>query len=292
VAGEANLPWYLAPGFPYDDREQAAAWTDIMRYVRDTDPFKRPVTIHPTAINRYTARHACTDESLLDFDMLQTPHGRAEGAAPTARAALESYLASPTMPVVNGEAAYEMLGDSLPTAWARAMFWLSLTNGTKGHTYGANGIWQCNRRGRPHGASPQNERPDGSGEGYGVIPWDEAMHLPGSTHMGLAKAFVETLPWTELVPMPDSAVWQGVVEAPVAPQVCGVGDTLRLVYALADAPCEVRGLRPGAAYAARWFDPVAGTRRDAGVVTADAAGTAACAASGLGHDGVLVLRWS
>ena len=34
------------------------------------------------------------------------------------------------------------------------MFWLCMMNGAAGHTYGANGIWQCNRKGQPHGASP------------------------------------------------------------------------------------------------------------------------------------------
>ena len=285
VAGEANLPWYLAPGFPYDDRQQAAGWTEIMRFVRDADPFGRPRTIHPTAINRYTSRHACVDESLLDFDLLQTPHGRAEAAAPTARAARESYFAEPTLPVINGEAAYEWLGDSLPTEWSRAMFWLSVTNGTKGHTYGANGIWQCNRRGRPHGASPH-----GSGDGYGVIPWDEAMHLPGSTHMGLAKAFLETLPWTELAPLPDCAEWVGATDSPVPPQVCGAGDGLRLIYALADASLTVSGLPAGTTYDLEWFDPTTGGRRAAGTATADDAGRVECAASGLGHDGVLTGR--
>ena len=48
AAGEANLPWYLAKGFPYDDRKQVHDWTEVMRFVRETDPFHRPLTIHPT----------------------------------------------------------------------------------------------------------------------------------------------------------------------------------------------------------------------------------------------------
>jgi hypothetical protein len=141
--------------------------------VRATDPFHRPLTIHPTAIKRYTARHATDDPSLLDFDMLQTPHGQSEAVPVTVKAVRESYAAAPIMPVIDGEASYEMLSDSLPTEWTRRMFWLCLMNGAAGHTYGANGIWQCNRPGQPHGASPH----DGS---YGKIPWNEAMALPGS----------------------------------------------------------------------------------------------------------------
>ena len=45
AAGEANLPWYLAKGFPYDDREQVHGWTEVLRSIRATDPFRRPLTI-------------------------------------------------------------------------------------------------------------------------------------------------------------------------------------------------------------------------------------------------------
>ena len=202
AAGEANLPWYLAKGFPYDDREQVKGWTEVMRSIRATDPFHRPLTVHPTAINFYTARHATDDAALLDFDMLQTPHGQREAVPITVKAVRDSYDAKPVMPVLDGEASYEMLMDSLPTEWTRAMFWIGMTGGAAGHTYGANGIWQVNRRGQPHGKSPH-------GGTYGKIPWDEAMNLPGSTQMGIGKRFFESLPWTRMVPMPSSVAWAG-----------------------------------------------------------------------------------
>ncbi|HZZ72521.1 MAG TPA: DUF4038 domain-containing protein [Pirellulales bacterium] len=205
AAGEGNLPYYLTKGFPFDDREQVHGWTAVLRSIRATDPWRRPLTIHPTAIQQYTARHATDDPGLLDFDMLQTPHGQREAVPVTLRAMHDSYAAKPTMPVVDGEASYEMLGDSLPTRWTRAMFWLCLTNGAAGHTYGANGIWQVNRRGDPHGASPH-------GGNYGKISWDEAMKLPGSTQVALGKKFFESLPWTELVPLRGAATWAGEAE--------------------------------------------------------------------------------
>jgi hypothetical protein len=103
------------------------------------------------------------------------------------------------MPVIDGEASYEMLNDSLPTEWTRRMFWLCLMNGAAGHTYGANGIWQCNRPGQPHGASPH-------GGSYGQISWNEAMNLPGSRQVGLAKAFLERFPWHRFEPHPEWAI--------------------------------------------------------------------------------------
>ncbi len=200
VAGEANLPWYLAKGFPYDDREVVHGWTRVIRYVRDTDPFHRPQTIHPTAINQYTARHATDDASLLDFDMLQTPHGEREAAFVTVKAVRDSYEAKPVMPVLDGEASYEQLLGRIPAEWVRAMFWIGMTGGAAGHTYGANGIWQVNRKGDPHGKSP-------TGGTYGTIPWDESMNLPGSSQVAAGKRFLEGYPWHRFEPHPEWVAW-------------------------------------------------------------------------------------
>lgn len=199
AAGEANLPWYLAKGFPYDDRQQVSQWTEVMRYIRATDPFHRPLTIHPTGIGRLSARHATDDTSLLNFDMLQTPHGERAAVEPTIRTVRESYTDKPTMPVIDGEAAYEMLGDTLRTEYTRQMFWLSLMHGAAGHTYGANGIWQCNRPGEPYGPSPHHN----GGVGYGKIPWNEAMNLPGSRQVGLGKKLFAQYEWHTFEPHPE-----------------------------------------------------------------------------------------
>lgn len=207
AAGEANLPWYLAKGFPYDDRKQVTEWTKVMRSIRATDPFHRPLTIHPTGIGRLSARNATDDAALLDFDLLQTPHAQREAVEPTVRTVRESYADKPTMPVINGEAAYEMLGDSLPTKWTRQMFWLCMTNGAAGHTYGANGIWQCNRPGEPHGPSPHHN----GGVGYGKIPWNEAMNLAGSRQVGLGKKLFEKFEWQKFAQHPEWASYAGDV---------------------------------------------------------------------------------
>jgi hypothetical protein len=106
------------------------------------------------------------------------------------------------MPVIDGEAAYEMLGDNLPTEWTRRMFWVCMMNGAAGHTYGANGIWQANRKGQPHGPSPPAGSPP---TGYGVIAWDDAMNLPGSRQVGLGKKLLEQYAWQEFQPHPEWA---------------------------------------------------------------------------------------
>lgn len=209
VAGEANLPWYLAKNFPEDDRGMVKGWTRLMRYVRATDPFHRPVTIHPTAINRFTARNATEDESLLDFDLLQVAHAQNESVSLAITAVRETYAAAPRMPVINGEPCYEMLLGTITSPWPRRAFWSCVLNGAMGHTYGGNGIWQCNTAVWPHGASPH-------GGNYGDTPWAVAMHYPGSAECAHGKRLLTRFAWEKFEPHPEWAAYTGDVSVSLA----------------------------------------------------------------------------
>jgi hypothetical protein len=286
AAGEANLPWYLAPGFPYDDRKQVHDWTEVMKFIRAADQFHRPLTVHPTAIHRYTARHATEDATLLDFDLLQTPHGEKGAAQVTLRAIKESYAALPRMPVIDGEASYEMLNDSLPTEWTRRMFWICMMNGASGHTYGANGIWQCNRPGEPHGKSPH-------GGSYGKIPWNEAMRLPGSKQLGLAKALFMKYQWQQFEPHSE---WVRLSqsgepnEISSQPQATGIPDTVRIIFVPESKAIQVIDLGKNR-WSASYFDPVTGEVKSIGPVSTNDAGIWACPPpAGVEHDWVVVLE--
>jgi Protein of unknown function (DUF4038)/Domain of unknown function (DUF5060) len=267
AAGEANLPWYLAKGFPYDDRKQVTQWTEVMRYVRSTDPFHRPLTVHPTGIGRLSAPHATDDPTLLDIDMLQTPHGQREAVVPTVITVQQSYANKPVMPVIDGEAAYEMLGDILPTQWTRQMFWLCMMNGAAGHTYGANGIWQCNRPGEPHGKSPH-------GGDYGHIPWNEAMRLPGSRQVGLGKKLFEKYEWHKFEPHPEWVAYanDGSLKPAAGsdgPFATGIPGRVRIIYAPESRPLQVLQLNANAKYRAHAFNPTSGGLTGLGPVSID-----------------------
>lgn len=163
-----------------------------MAHMRSINGFDRPITTHPVT----SARESVSDMALLDFEMQQTGHG-----SPTAHHAMrawQGWSAQPTMPVISAEARYEGLEISPPVTArdAREAFWAhAIHSGLAGHTYGANGIWQVNTVQRPFGPSP-------SGSCWGNLPWDQAMHLPGARHLGLARKFLETLPWHEMEPQP------------------------------------------------------------------------------------------
>jgi hypothetical protein len=164
-----------------------------------------------------------------------------------------------------------MLNDKLPTQWTRQMFWLCMTSGAAGHTYGANGIWQVNRPGQPHGPSPHH--PPGS-SGYGVIPWNEAMNLPGSTHVSLGKKFFEQFHWQRFTPHNDWAVYDippDELKKSYGPFATGIAeDDLRIIYVPESHPLRVTNLKPDASYRAQAFDPTSGKTINLGMIAADA----------------------
>ncbi len=194
LAGEVNLPYYHNPKFPFDDVDQAKAWMPVVEYVRQHDPYRRPLTVHPTGLGNLTAR-GTADANLLDYDMLQTGHGGEADLPVTVRTSLASYHASPTLPVVQGEVNYEaLLGLNYnPAAIQRLMYWGCMLSGCSGYTYGGNGIWQVNREGEPRITYGN----------YPVPAWDKAMHMPGSAQVAAGHRLLASLPWQNMAPHPE-----------------------------------------------------------------------------------------
>ncbi|MGC8639969.1 MAG: DUF4038 domain-containing protein [Isosphaeraceae bacterium] len=286
MAGEVNLPYYLEKGFPRGGEKQTNSWEGVIRFARTVNGCERLITVHPTGIEPLSGRLLWHDQTLLDFDMLQTGHGKKEVLRPTIRTVRASYAARPVMPVVDGEVSYEALLGTIPAEIPRLMFWTCMLSGAAGHTYGANGIWQLNRRDRPYGKSPH-------GGTYGPIPWDDAMCLPGSRQLGLAKAFLLRFPWQRLEPHPEWATWASARKSADefdVPYTAGVAETLRITYAPDAQPVKCLNLDPKRDYLARSFDPVSGITVNLGTVHPDAKGTVSVSPpEGSKTDWVLVL---
>ena len=257
LAGEGTMPWYLSTTREADAAQLKAGWSELARYVRATDPFARPLTIHPTQ----SGRAQVEDPALLDFDMLQTGHSDRGSLASTARLVSAAWQTEPTMPVVEGEVCYEGIGEACRQEVQRLMFWTAFLAGARGFTYGANGLWQLNRADRPYGASPH-------GMSWGGPPWPDAMALPGGGQLGLAKRLLERYAWWRCAPHPE---W---VDAPDTP-AGGIPGELRLVYLAAGHawnPPALTALEPGVRYQAFLHSPVDGAEHPLGEATADADG--------------------
>jgi hypothetical protein len=241
AAGEQAMPWYNSGSKETETELLRREWTEVIRYIRATDPFGRLITAHP----RRNGRDEVTDPTVLDFEMQQTGHGTP--TAQHAARALEAWNRPPVVPIVNGESRYEALEIRPPvtTRDAREAFWAHMLNsGCAGHTYGVNGVWQVNLPDKRFGKSP-------GGHDWGGTPWREAMNLPGSAQFGHAKRLLMTLPWHQLAPATN--LFTGAISAAATPEGRGA-----LAFTIANQPVSLELNRFPDPVAARWFDPASG----------------------------------
>lgn len=262
MCGEGTMPYYLSNNREKDSAAQKAGWTDVMRYVRGIDPYRNPITIHPTRFG-----HEQVDQpSLMDVDMLQTGHSDVESVPNVIKSVRAAVAHEPKMPVVNGEGNYEGIMGRCWQNVVRLTFYHSMLNGAAGFTYGANGVWQVNERDNPYGPSPH-------GRAWGNTPWEDAMNLPGSGQVGLGGKFLARFPWWELQRQSswydqpkDEFDAYGVV-------VAGIPRKLRIAYVpMCWNPPTIKAIESDVQYTAYYFDPVTGNEIALGPVTPDADG--------------------
>jgi len=222
-------------------------WTEVARYVQQIDPYHRPSTVHPFD----SGRSRVTDESVINFDMLQTGHGdweAARGAIPKLKTA---YGRKPPMPVMIGEYCYE---GHMQTAFQdvqRYVFWGSMLSGSAGLTYGAAGVWHASVEGDP-----------GTANVYDWTTWKEGMDYPGSMQLGLGKKLLEQYPWARFEPHPE---WTeaGAFAAGIPGEVRFIYQPRRGIYDWNGI--IVKGLERDVLYHGFYFNPVNAKRYDLGM---------------------------
>ncbi|MDO8686354.1 MAG: DUF4038 domain-containing protein [Clostridiales bacterium] len=262
LAGEALMPFYGSVEREDYEAWARAEWTEITEYVRSIDPFRNPVTIHPTDFG-----HKMVDDPLLlDIDMLQTGHNGWESLAQTADMMEATFASAPHMPVIDSEVCYEGIGGGCGPDIQRFLFWENVLSGAAGHTYGANGIWQVNTMEKPYGISPH-------GMTWGNTPWEEAYRLPGSKQIGFGKRLLERYQWWRFEPHPEWSEPHAGRNMRIAPYAAGIPGEVRMIYipviGFHGQRPIIRELEKGIIYRAFFFDPVTGDEYGIGEVTAD-----------------------
>jgi len=249
LAGEGSMPYYMSERKERDTAFQKKGWTELGAWLRAIDPYRHPVTIHPST----AARHTVDDPGVLDFDMLQTGHNDRRSLPDTLKLVTESRATTPRMPVINGEVCYEGIGGRCRQEVQRLMFWVCMLSGACGHTYGANGIWQVNRRERPFGAGPH-------GMAWGHTPWEEAARLGGSEQVGLAKRLLERYRWWRFEPHPEWIEPHWSEEDFMAPYAAGIPGEVRVIYfpVFPWGDVVIREIESGVVYRSFLFDPATG----------------------------------
>jgi hypothetical protein len=267
LAGEAAMPYYLSRHKDRDRALQRRGWTELARYVRRIDPWRRPLTIHPSSSGRMEVEEG----SVLDFDMLQTGHGGYKSVPNTVAKVTQQYQLDPAMPVVVGETNYEGILHATQDEVQRLTFWSAFLSGAGGFTYGANGIWQVNTQAQPFGPSPH-------GATWGNTPWDVACRLPGSAQLGLARRLLERFEWWRFRPHPEWVEPAGSPANVDAPFAAGIPGKVRVIYGYeptypwSASPARVVRIERSARYRAAFLCPRTGAETPLGRVRPDASG--------------------
>ena len=268
IAGEANMAFYDDKSTPIEEhlKNSRRDWNEVTQFVRSNDPFHRLITIHPTS----NGHEQIDDETLLDLDMLQTGHSGPMSLVPSMNQ-IKKAVDRKKLPVINAEACYEGICSSSYADVQRYLYWSNFMLGTCGHTYGANGIWQLNTKEKPYGVSPH-------GAHWGDRPWDEAMELPGSFQIGMAKKFITKFDWWRFEPHPE---W---IENPCSYNAMdgsfsvGIPGEVRIIFKPFYGGSfwgedRIYGIEKDAVYRAFYFNPVTGEETDLGIVAPDENGT-------------------
>jgi hypothetical protein len=286
LAGETMMPWYFSEDRESDSERQREIWSQVARYVRDIDPYGRPMTTHPRGRGRGLAEVASPE--LLDFEMVQGGQNGHQDLETTAALMARAVVEAGPRPAVMGEACYEGIRGGSREEVQRFLFWSSILSGAAGFTYGANGIWQVNQKDALFGLKPNGMSP-------GDTTWDEACGLAGARQIGLGRRFLERYPWWQLRPRQD-LVRPAAGEGDWRQAYCGaVSDHLRVVYL--PGPVHSRttlpilsGLRLERDYAVLYFDPASGNEYDMGTTMPDEGGRLQAPQPRIMQDWVLVVR--
>jgi hypothetical protein len=296
---KAGLPY----GSTFDDL-RSPGWTEVVRYIRATDPYHHPLTAFEIDPPFDTPLQ---DESLKDFELFQGGH-RGWPSVATEVAQLNMHYARTTVtkPLVIGEIGWETLSVENFEGYQRMAFWLAMVNGAAGYSYGNIMTSEFYSSDKPFHRYK-----------YSARTWEEGMSLPGSYQDGLGAKLLQDYHWQNLVPHPDWITPHGttlleprsavsgfdidLVAALVAPNpppdadlplgewknhhgnfrlpyATGIPGQLRIIYippgTFTEPPSAptVLNLEPNVRYHAYYWDPSLGIKFDLGAVERPAAG--------------------
>ncbi|MGC2332214.1 MAG: DUF4038 domain-containing protein, partial [Candidatus Acidiferrales bacterium] len=304
--------FWIVGGEVYDPPEKVArklshpfitkmtGWSDVARYIRATDPYHHPVTVHEIS-PPYDI--ALEDESLTDFDLFQPSHfGWPSIAVEVALLDMCRSRVSVTKPEVVGEIGYEKIGGIHLEDFQRIAFWLAMLNGAAGYTYGAVPIFEAYSADKPFQRYGK----------YSFLTWEDGLNFPGAYQVGLGAKLLQRYSWWQFAPHPEwvsprgttllqptgarsefkwgrfdsffkaefpqpgdlnypAGEWKAHNGTFFLPYAAGVANQVRFIYVPClglncSTPPTVLGLEPGTRYHAYFWEPSLGIKFDLGIV--------------------------
>jgi hypothetical protein len=201
--GAYNSLWCLSGEYQYAFKD--CGWTgesfrDLGRTVQSHNPYRHPLSIHPSSRLDWPAPHNCQssrpfhDASWLDHHWLQTGQSIDRMHNIVTRSA-ENRALTPSRPVFCSEGYYDVAEDADQAYHARWQAWAAMLSGCAGYGHGAHGIWQFFDPADPKGETGKKDKR--------VVPWPEALQFEGSKSMQPIRSLLSRYPWWQLEPRRD-----------------------------------------------------------------------------------------
>jgi hypothetical protein len=264
--GAFNAIWSLSGEYQYVFKDCGwthADFTALGEAVQRHNPFRRPLSIHPSGQITWPSPHNAQSslpfhgESWLDHHWLQTGQSRDRLWNIVTRLA-ENRALTPARPVFCSEAFYERAEDAERAYLTRWQVWTAFLNGAAGFGYGADGLWQFF-----DSADPQGETGKKTGR---EVPWREAEQFEGAAQVIHARKLLGSLDWWRLTPARERALVGGK-PAPLPtrttlapPQAAEIGEDTWVLYLPRGNEGESITLRVhrDGPWALRWINPRTG----------------------------------
>lgn len=274
----ANIVWVLGGDRLPDGREPV--FRQLAAGIAEAEELPHLMTYHPRGGGHSSAEFFHEDE-WLDLNMIQTAHSI---GYPEHRRVLTDYALTPVKPTLVGEPRYEHIthglrnsGPRIDDHEVRKAAWTAVLSGACGHTYGANGIFQFATEGEQTRWQP-------------ILGWRTALDFPGARHMGVMRAFLESVDWWRLQPAADMVAANTDDSYRRAAAVTAAGD-LAVIYLPAYQPAAVDLPRiAGEGVRAEWLNPRTGAREEIGELDGDVPETFLPPSGDEDPDWVLVLQ--
>jgi hypothetical protein len=213
------------------------------RFVRDIDPYRRALSVHPW-VRTKDGREAWK-EAWYAFVLLQAGHF----VNPVCDPYLSVHETVPARPFIESETNYEGFSRKdfqVDAAVVRRSAYTAMQCGAAGFTYGAQGLYA--------GISTKDE-PATTANWGPILTWEEGLALPGGAQMAHLRRLYESLDWWRSAPWPASEGVNGALAR-------SVGEDVVVVY-LPSATrqrdeIKLAGFERSRRYRAEWFDPRTG----------------------------------
>ena len=252
VCGEYNLD-------RGDTAGRVAKALALGAFIKETDPYKRAMTIHPWYHGG--DKRQAWDQPWYDFIMYQGGHAGHGNVPPTA-IYTQAWQHQPAKPLLESETNYEGIyagkpGKEHTADDVRRVAYHAIQAGSFGYTYGAQGLWY-----------PTQNAADKTFSDWGEpMVWWEALERPGAAQMRHLRKCYESVDWWKLSPRPGAVSIDGKTTDAIRPLAKSNGEEVHLVWfpkgSSADARASLRLSNPDRplSYTAIWFNPRTGDAR-------------------------------